>query len=60
MGDKIKALVRSRRFWAAIGSVVVVVLQDAIGLDPTTANSIVAVAVAWIGGDSLRVTESPS
>jgi len=60
MGDKIKALVKSRRFWAAIGSVIVVVLQDTIGLDPATSNSIVAVAVAWIVGDSLRVTESPS
>ena len=59
MGDKIKALVRSRRFWAAVGSVVVVCLQDVIGLDGTTANSIVAVAVAWIVGDSLRVTENP-
>ena len=58
MGDKIKALLKSRRFWAAIGGVVVVVLQDTIGLEPATANSIVAVAVAWIVGDSLRVTSA--
>lgn len=58
MTDKIKSLVKSRRFWAAVGGVVVVCLQDTIGLDETTANSIVAVAVAWIVGDSLRVTEN--
>ena len=58
MTDKIKSLVKSRRFWAAVGGVVVVCLQDTIGLDADTANSIVAVAVAWIVGDSLRVTEN--
>jgi len=58
MTDKIKSLVKSRRFWAAVGGVVVVCLQDTMGLDETTANSIVAVAVAWIVGDSLRVTEN--
>ena len=54
--QKIKDLVKSRRFWAAVGGVVVVGLQDVLGLDPTTANSIVAVIVSWIVGDSLRVT----
>ncbi len=54
--QKIKDLVKSRRFWAAIGGVVVVGLQDVLGLDPATANSIVAVIVSWIVGDSLRVT----
>ena len=54
--QKIKDLVKSRRFWAAVGTVVVVGLQDVLGLDPTTANSIVAVVVSWIVGDSLRVT----
>lgn len=57
MVDKIKTLVRSRRFWTAVGTVVTVALQDVIGIPEDTATSIVAVAVAWIVGDSLRTTE---
>ncbi len=57
MVDKIKSLVKSRRFWTAIGTVVTVALQDVIGIPEETATSIVAVAVAWIVGDSLRTTE---
>ena len=57
MVHKIKCLVRSRRFWTAVGTVVTVALQDVIGIPEETATSIVAVAVAWIVGDSLRTTE---
>tara|TARA_Y100001936_G_scaffold226733_1_gene246390 strand:- start:9673 stop:9846 length:174 start_codon:yes stop_codon:yes gene_type:complete len=57
MVDKIKSLVKSRRFWTAVGTVVTVALQDVIGIPEETATSIVAVAVAWIVGDSLRTTE---
>ena len=39
------------------GTVVTVALQDVVGIPPETATSIVAVAVAWIVGDSLRPTE---
>ena len=38
--------------------VVVVVGQETLGLDPDTTNRIVALAVAWIVGDSLRVTDT--
>jgi|TARA_R110000744_G_scaffold46889_9_gene103482 hypothetical protein len=54
--EKVKALFKSRRFWTAIGSVVIVVAQDTLGLGPEVANRIVALAVAWIVGDSLRAT----
>tara|TARA_Y100001970_G_C14226533_1_gene856032 strand:- start:87 stop:260 length:174 start_codon:yes stop_codon:yes gene_type:complete len=57
MVDKLKALVRSKRFWTAVGTVVTVALQDVVGIPTETATSIVAVAVAWIVGDSLRPTE---
>ena len=57
MSDKIKSLLKARRFWAAGGCVMGVCLQDTVGLDETTTNSIVAVAVAWIVGDSIRITE---
>ena len=32
MVDKIKGLVKSKRFWTAVGSVVTVCLQDVIGI----------------------------
>ena len=57
MLTKLQTLVKSRRFWAAVGGVLAVVLQDTIGLDEGTTNSIVALGVAWIFGDSIRVTE---
>ena len=56
--EKGKALLKSRRFWTAIGGVVVVAAQETLGLDPDTTNRIVAIAVAWILGDSLRVTST--
>jgi hypothetical protein len=57
MTDKIKAMLKSRRFWTAVGSVVVICLQDTLGIPEGTADTIVAVGVAWIVGDSLRATE---
>ena len=57
MLTKFQTLVKSRRFWAAVGGVLAVVLQATIGLDEGTTNSIVALGVAWIVGDSIRVTE---
>jgi len=57
MTDKLKTLVKSRRFWAAIGTVVVVVLNDTLGIPEDTANTIVAMGIAWIVGDSIRATE---
>ena len=57
MVDKVKSLVKSRRFWTAVGTVVTIALQDVIGIPEDTATSIVAIAVAWIVGDSLRTTE---
>ena len=44
--EKVKALLKSRRFWTAIGGVVVVAAQETLGLDPDTTNRIVALAVA--------------
>ena len=57
MVDKLKGLVKSRRFWTAVGTIATVVLQDVIGIPAETAVSIVAVAVAWIVVDSLLPTE---
>ena len=57
MIEKLKGLVRSRRFWTAVGSVVVVILHDTLGIPEEMANTVAAIAVSWIVGDSLRPTE---
>jgi len=57
MTDKLKTLVKSRRFWVAIGTVVVVVLKDMLGIPEDAANTFVAVGITWIVGDSIRATE---
>tara|TARA_R110002051_G_scaffold32786_4_gene73939 strand:- start:3182 stop:3355 length:174 start_codon:yes stop_codon:yes gene_type:complete len=57
MPEKIKTLLKSRRFWTAVGSVVVISLNELLGIPEETASTIMAIGVAWIVGDSLRVTE---
>ena len=56
MVDKIKNLMVSRRFWVAIGGVVLCVFNDGLGLnlDSVQVNHIVLLGGAWIVGDSLR------
>ncbi len=58
--DKLLGVLQSRRFWAAVGGVMVVIFQDAIGFDEQTANGVVATIIAWIVGDSLTKTEKLS
>ncbi len=57
MVEKLKGLVKSRRFWTAVASIVVVILNDALGIPEETANTIAAIGVSWMVGDSLRPTE---
>ena len=56
MIDKIKSVTTSRRFWVAIGGVVMCVFNDGLGLnlDAGQVNHIVLLGGAWIVGDSLR------
>lgn len=58
MIDKIKTLAKSRRFWIAVGGVVVVISEHlGLSLEAETINSVVLLAASWIVGDSLRATE---
>lgn len=57
MIEKLKSLLKSRRFWTAFASVLVVVMSDSFGIPEETANTIAAIGVSWIVGDSLRITE---
>jgi len=59
MGDKIKALFRSRRFYAALAIPIVVIAKDVLGFDvsPELVMSGLVALSMWILGDSLRHTE---
>ena len=59
MLKKIKALFRSRRFYAAVATIIGVISQDVLGihLDQVTILAIVSVVMSWIVGDSLKKTE---
>ncbi len=55
MSDKLALLLKSRRFWVAVGGVVVTT-TNIFGLDlnPEQVHNIVLIGGAWIVGDSLR------
>ena len=55
MVDKIKNLMVSRRFWVAIGGVVLCVFNDGLGLnlESDKVNNIVLLGGAWIFGDRI-------
>ena len=54
--EKLRRLLQSRRFWAAVSGVALVLLTDACGLSEDDAGKIVALIGAWIVGDSLSKT----
>ena len=54
--DKIVALFASRRVYAVVAGILVVVLHEGIGLDETQALEIVTLVGAWVLGDTFRPT----
>ncbi len=54
--DKILSLLRSRRAWATVAGVLVVVLHQGLGIDEATATKVVALIGAWVIGDSIKDT----
>ena len=55
--DKARALTISRRFYTSLVAVLVVAMQDYLGLDQQQATTIAGVLMAWIVGDSVRKTD---
>jgi hypothetical protein len=47
-------LIKSKRFWAAVSSVIVVLAADRLPFTEQQINDIVMVIAVWIVGDSLR------
>jgi len=57
MKHKLKAMLASRRFYAAIAAVLAIALQDLFGMSPETATGIATILSVWILGDSLDKTK---
>ena len=57
MADKLRALLKSRRFYAAVAGILFVV-SDGLGLNlpPSAIENVVLFVVAWILGDSVTKT----
>lgn len=47
-------VLKSKRFWVAVASVIAVVLKDKLPVSEADLTNIVLVAASWIVGDSLR------
>ena len=55
MTEKLQLLIKSRRFWVAVGGIVVTTTNVfGFDLNPEQINNIVLLGGAWIVGDSLR------
>jgi ribosomal protein L14 len=54
MPDFVKALIGSRRFWAAVASIIFVSIKDKLPLSEEQVTAIVMAIGAWIVGESLR------
>lgn len=63
LGDSIRPmeeLLKSRRFWAFIGSIVVILAaQFGINFPPGSVELMIITIASWIVGDSWRVTLTP-
>lgn len=47
-------VLKSKRFWVAVASVIAVVLKDKLPVSEADLTNIILVAASWIVGDSLR------
>ena len=57
--EKVKALVRSRRFWIGVSGMLVICADTLMGagsINPDTVQAVTLLVAAWIVGDSLRET----
>jgi hypothetical protein len=52
-------LVKSKRFWASVGTIAVVVFKDRVPLSEDQIQQLVWVIGAWIVGDSVRPLPKP-
>ena len=55
--NKFLGVVVSRRFWAAVMGVILILFTDVFGMTEEQAQTIVALIMSWIVGDSLNKTD---
>lgn len=57
--NKLQSLLLSRRFWAAVAGVAVIVGSEVfhVELDAADIVGVVAIVVGWITGDTIRETK---
>ena len=60
MQDKIKLLLKSRRFWAVASGLIVVISKELglADLDEVQVQNMVMLIATWVLGESLRSSES--
>lgn len=55
----LQALLKSKRFWAAVASIAVVVLKDKVPLTEDQISLVVLAIGGWIVGESIRPVNAP-
>jgi hypothetical protein len=53
-------MIKSRRFWASVASIAVVVLKDKLPLTEDQITGLIMAIGAWIVGESLRSSQEVS
>ena len=60
MNDVFNSMIKSRRFWASVASIAVVVLKDKLPLTEDQITGLIMAIGAWIVGESLRSSQEVS
>jgi hypothetical protein len=60
VNDVFNSLIKSRRFWASVASIAVVVLKDKLPLTEDQITGLIMAIGAWIVGESLRSSQEVS
>lgn len=56
MKNKLERLLQSRRFYASLLALSVIILQDGLGLSHESSMTISSILMVWVLGDSLNKT----
>jgi len=60
VNDVFNSMIKSRRFWASVASIAVVVLKDKLPLTEDQITGLIMAIGAWIVGESLRSSQEVS
>lgn len=59
MQNKLNTLIKSRRFWASVSGLIVVVLNETgiANLNPDTVQNTILLIIGWVASESIRSSE---